>query len=94
LGIGEVVSLLSIEWGVSLSQSVEARRAELLWIAKTTLLDILTIRCLSLRREIVARIGEHDKQYLVDRSVQERVVNKVQVRHLGGDATHRRVFAR
>jgi hypothetical protein len=35
-GIGEVVSLLSIEWGVSLSQSVEARRAELLWIAETT----------------------------------------------------------
>jgi hypothetical protein len=40
----------------------------------------------------VARIGEHGKQYLVDRSVQERVVNKVQLRHLCGNATHRRVL--
>jgi hypothetical protein len=55
-------------------------------------LDILIIRCLSLRSEIVARIGEHDKQYLVDRSVQERVVSKAQLRHLGGNATHRHVL--
>jgi hypothetical protein len=52
------------------------------------LLDILIIRCLPLRREIVARIGEHGKQYLLNRSVQERVVNKVQLQHLGGNATH------
>jgi hypothetical protein len=58
------------------------------------LLDILIIRCLSLRREIVARIGEHGKQYLLNRSVQERVVNKVQLQHLGGNATHIHVFAR
>jgi hypothetical protein len=55
-------------------------------------LDILVIRCLSPRREIVARIGEHGKQYLVGRSVQERVVNKVQLRHLGGNATYRHVL--
>jgi hypothetical protein len=51
-------------------------------------LDILIIRCLSLRRETVARIGEHGKQYLLNRSVQERVGNKVQLQHLGGNATH------
>jgi hypothetical protein len=64
----------------------------LLYIANTTrpdiVLDILIIRCLSLRREIVARIGEHGKQYLLNRSVQERVVSKVQLQHQGGNATH------